>query len=55
MSNAAIEAAIEAAWEIRDQITPATTGDTREAVGTVLELLDSGALRVAERRGTDWH
>ena len=32
MSNAQLEAAIEAAWEARDQITPATTGETREAI-----------------------
>ena len=53
--HARLEAVIEAAWDARDQITPATTGETREAVDAVLDLLDSGALRVAERRGTDWH
>ena len=37
MSNAALEAAIEAAWEIRDQITPATRGEAREAV----EIIDN--------------
>ena len=31
-ANAQLEAAIEAAWEARDQITPATTGETREAI-----------------------
>jgi len=56
MSNAALETAIEAAWEARDQITPATTGETREAIEATLTALDSGSLRVAERRddGT-WH
>ena len=28
MSNAALETAIEAAWETRDTITPATRGET---------------------------
>ncbi|GAB4273372.1 MAG: 2,3,4,5-tetrahydropyridine-2,6-dicarboxylate N-succinyltransferase [Pararhodobacter sp.] len=56
MSNAKLEAAIEAAWEARDTITPATKGDIRDAVEATLEALDSGKLRVAERQadGT-WH
>jgi 2,3,4,5-tetrahydropyridine-2-carboxylate N-succinyltransferase len=49
MSNASLEAAIEAAWDTRDQVTPATGGETREAIEATLEALDSGALRVAER------
>ena len=32
MSNAHLENAIEAAWEARDTITPATTGETRDAI-----------------------
>lgn len=55
MSNAALESAIEAAWEARDTITAATTGETREAIEDTLAALDSGALRVAEKRGNDWH
>jgi 2,3,4,5-tetrahydropyridine-2,6-dicarboxylate N-succinyltransferase len=49
MSDAALETAIEAAWEARDTITPATKGDAREAIEATLNALDSGALRVAER------
>lgn len=55
MSNAALETAIEAAWEDRDTITPATTGEARDAIEDTLAALDSGELRVAEKRGTDWH
>ncbi|WP_127105416.1 2,3,4,5-tetrahydropyridine-2,6-dicarboxylate N-succinyltransferase [Pararhodobacter zhoushanensis] len=56
MSNAHLEAAIEAAWEAREQITPATTGETREAIEDTLNELDSGKLRVAERQQNgDWH
>jgi|TARA_E500000305_G_scaffold110389_1_gene118184 2,3,4,5-tetrahydropyridine-2-carboxylate N-succinyltransferase len=56
MSNALLEAAIEAAWEARDTITPATTGETREAIEETLNALDSGTLRVAEKRENgDWH
>ena len=49
MSNAQLEAAIEAAWEARDTITSATTGETREAIEDTLNALDSGKLRVAEK------
>ncbi len=56
MSDAQLEAAIEAAWEIRDTISPATTGEAREAIEDTLSALDNGTLRVAERRGSgDWH
>ncbi|GGG70240.1 2,3,4,5-tetrahydropyridine-2,6-dicarboxylate N-succinyltransferase [Salipiger pallidus] len=55
MSNAQLEAAIEAAWEARDTITPATTGETREAIEDTLDALDSGQLRVAEKTESgDW-
>ena len=47
MSTAGLEAAIEAAWEARDTITPATGGETREAIEATLEALDRGELRVA--------
>jgi 2,3,4,5-tetrahydropyridine-2-carboxylate N-succinyltransferase len=55
MSYAALETAIEAAWEARDGISPATTGETRDAIEATLEALDKGQLRVAEKRGQDWH
>ena len=32
MSNAALETAIEAAWEARDGISPATKGEMRDAI-----------------------
>ena len=56
MSNAALEAAIEAAWEARDGITPATKGETREVIETTLAALDSGMLRVAEKQADNsWY
>lgn len=56
MSHAQLETAIEAAWEARDTVTTATTGETREAIEETLHALDSGSLRVAEKRETgDWH
>lgn len=55
MSYAALEAAIETAWEARDGISPATKGETRDAIEATLSALDSGKLRVAEKHGNDWH
>lgn len=56
MSNAQLEIAIEAAWEARDTISPATTGEVREAIEDTLNALDSGKLRVAEpRENGEWH
>jgi 2,3,4,5-tetrahydropyridine-2-carboxylate N-succinyltransferase len=59
MSHAApdttLETAIEAAWEARDSISPATKGEARDAIEATLTALDSGTLRVAEKRGNDWH
>ena len=56
MSNAALETAIEAAWEARDSISPATRGEDRDAIEATLTALDSGALRVAERQADGhWH
>ena len=54
MTEPALETAIEAAWEARDSLTPATRGEAREAVEATLEALDKGVLRVAEKRGADW-
>jgi 2,3,4,5-tetrahydropyridine-2-carboxylate N-succinyltransferase len=55
MSHADLAAAVERAWEGRDQVTPRTAGAVREAVERALELMDRGEVRVAERnvRG-DW-
>ena len=56
MSNAALEKAIEAAWEIRDSITSATKGEARDAIEATLAALDQGKLRVAEKRADNsWH
>ena len=55
MTLSALEPVIEAAWEARDGVTLTTKGEVRDAVEAVLEALDKGALRVAEKRGNDWH
>ena len=56
MSNAALETAVEAAWDARDGITPATKGEARDAIEATLDALDSGKLRVAERQADgQWH
>ncbi len=56
MNRTQLENAVEAAWEKRDEITPATGGEIREAVEDTLDALDSGRLRVAERQEDGhWH
>jgi len=55
MSNEVLEKAIEAAWEIREEINPSTIGEMREAIEATLFALDNGSLRVAERSNNgDW-
>lgn len=41
---------IDAAWENRAEINAATKGEVRDAVNEALAALDSGTMRVAERR-----
>jgi len=56
MSNDQLETVIEAAWDARDTITPATTGEVRDAIEDTLNALDSGKLRVAEKQADgSWH
>ncbi len=49
-----LEAAIDAAWEARDTVGPATRGAARDAVEAALAGLDSGELRVAEKIDGRW-
>lgn len=56
MSHADLEVAVEAAWDNRDSINSGTTGEARDAVESALDAMDSGSLRVAERKDDgDWH
>jgi 2,3,4,5-tetrahydropyridine-2-carboxylate N-succinyltransferase len=55
MPDSELQAAVEAAWESRDMLSPATRGPARDAVEATLDALDKGMLRVAEKRGGDWH
>src|SRR5271169_4933864 len=48
-SSAELARTIDAAFERRDEIGPATKGAVREAVEHALDLLDRGAVRVAEK------
>ncbi len=50
-----LETAIEAAWDARETVTPASS-EVREAVEAALGLLDSGKARVAQPDGAGgWH
>ena len=48
--TAQLEAAIEAAWEARDTVTPASQ-DVRAPVEAALAMLDDGSARVAQPDG----
>ena len=51
-----LRALIEGAYESRATITPdSASAELREAVETAVGMLDAGALRVAEKRGSEWH
>jgi 2,3,4,5-tetrahydropyridine-2-carboxylate N-succinyltransferase len=50
MSHAALAKTIDDAFEKRDGIGPKTRGPVRKAVDKALDLLDSGAMRVAEKQ-----
>jgi 2,3,4,5-tetrahydropyridine-2,6-dicarboxylate N-succinyltransferase len=50
----ALQQIIEAAWEARDGISPATQGEPRDAVNDALAMLDDGRARVAEKLDDGW-
>ena len=55
MSNSELANAIEAAWNVREDITPSTTGKSRNAIEASVSALDTGSLRVAEKNDKgDW-
>jgi 2,3,4,5-tetrahydropyridine-2-carboxylate N-succinyltransferase len=49
-----LQALIERAFEDRANVNASTHGDVRDAVTKALDLLDSGAARVAEKVGAEW-
>ncbi|HBH25839.1 MAG TPA: 2,3,4,5-tetrahydropyridine-2,6-dicarboxylate N-succinyltransferase, partial [Rhodospirillaceae bacterium] len=49
-----LKSAVEAAWEGREALTPATQGPARDAVEAAIAGLDDGSLRVAEKQGQAW-
>ncbi len=49
MAHEQLQNTIEAAWDARDSIGVETQGGSRAAVAQALDMLDSGAARVAER------
>ena len=54
MQDATLAAIIDAAWEKRDGIGPATGGEVRRAIESALELLDRGQVRVAAKKDGEW-
>lgn len=54
LTHDALQQLIEQAWEVRDTINPQTSGEMRNAVHGVLDQLDRGQLRVAEKINGSW-
>lgn len=54
MSHAQLETIINAAWERRTELSPATKGEVSEAVSESIRFLDSGTLRVATKEADGW-
>ena len=54
MSHAQLETIINAAWERRTELSPATKGEVAEAVSESIRLLDSGTLRAATKEADGW-
>ena len=55
-SHGELQAVIDNAYEARAQLTPRTApGELRTAVENAIELLNDGALRVAQPEGGRWH
>jgi 2,3,4,5-tetrahydropyridine-2-carboxylate N-succinyltransferase len=51
-----LRALIEGAWDSRASLAPGSAAaELRGAVDTAIRLLDTGELRVAEKRGGEWH
>ena len=55
MNREELESRIDAAWERRESLSPASQGEERAAVEAALETLDNGTYRVAEPGGDGWH
>ncbi|NCO86736.1 MAG: 2,3,4,5-tetrahydropyridine-2,6-dicarboxylate N-succinyltransferase [Rhodobacterales bacterium] len=56
MAHAALETAINAAWEARETLSSASRGAAVDAIRATLDALDTGALRVAEKQADGaWH
>jgi 2,3,4,5-tetrahydropyridine-2,6-dicarboxylate N-succinyltransferase len=49
-----LQAIIDAAWDGRDGISAATTGEVRDAVNEALNMLDDGSARVAGPADNGW-
>src|SRR3954470_14512949 len=54
MDIGGLQTAVDAAWENRTKVSATTKGETRDAVDSALELLDRGAVRVAEKQSGKW-
>ena len=52
--TAALQTAIEAAWDKRESLSLTSQGPERDAVNQALAMLDNGTARVAEKKDGSW-
>ena len=53
--TADLQTAINAAWDMRADLSPSTKGEARDAIETAIMALDAGEMRVASKEGNgDW-
>jgi 2,3,4,5-tetrahydropyridine-2-carboxylate N-succinyltransferase len=53
-TDSTLESVIEKGWADKDSVSAATKGELREAVSETLDLLGTGALRIATKEANGW-
>ena len=49
-----LEKIINIAWENKDQVNPDSDKNLKDAINQIIEDLDSGKVRVAEKINSEW-
>ena len=54
MNNNSFEKIINEAWDIKSRVNPKSSRKLLNAISKTIDLLDSGKVRVAEKKGDNW-
>ena len=55
MNTKSFENIINEAWQNKSQVNSKSSKKLLNTVGKTIELLDSGKVRVAEKKNNEWH